>query len=782
MTLAQKAGFVTLKDGGDIENFNQGVPSLCLPSFTLSDGPNGVAGRADDVTQLPAAIGLGASFDPSVVYASGRVAGEEARSKGIDVVQGPDLNLARVPQGGRVYESYGEDPELTSALGVASIDGIQSAGVMALAKHFTAYSQETARARIDDDVSARALDEIYDAPFEAAVRDAHVAGIMCASGKLNGATMCSDPFTYTTLASWGFAGFVRSDNRAAPYPALAFQAGLDLVKPGSAGYVEKLVRLGRLPAHDLNRAVSALLTKMFAFGLISHPRIIDGYAHAATPEHAAVALRAARESIVLLQNNGGELPLSVAHNSLAVIGADASSDPTTSGLGSSEVVAPFVLSPLTGIQRAVDSSTRVTYRPGGTGAVALGELGVTDSLSVSAVPLHAGSALMSQLANDDLSIEGAADVTNAINTATSPGTGRGWSHWSATYRPDRSGTYDVSVDQIGDTWFSLNGHTIIASAGLHEPTVESAIVKLKRHHRYRFAGTWFTVSKQPPPEFGLRDVTSEIAAAVKAARRAKVAVVFASQSSTEGADHSTLDLPGDQNQLIEAVAAANPHTVVVLNTGGPVLMPWLSRVQSVVEAWYPGEEDGAAIASVLFGTYDPSGRLPVTFPASEAAQPAATAAAFPGLADVANFGTGPAALDVGYRWYQAHHVAPLFPFGYGLSYTHFALSDATLRNAAGRATVTLRVTNTGTRTGTEVVESYVQDPPGYDEPPEQLRAFARIALAPGETRTIRLAIVMSSLEIDPKGSPQLEPGRYVVRVGTSSANLPIALPLHIRQS
>ncbi|MGC2485860.1 MAG: glycoside hydrolase family 3 C-terminal domain-containing protein [Acidimicrobiales bacterium] len=779
MTLNEKARFVTLDDGHDIENFNQGIPSLCIPQLTLSDGPDGLAGLTPHVTQLPAAIGLGASFDTSLTYATGQVAGQEARAKGIDVVQGPDLNLARVPLSGRIFESYGEDPDLTSALGVANIEGIQSTGVMALAKHFTAYSQETARARIDDDVTTRALAELYNAPFEAAVKDAHVAGIMCASGKLNGVDTCSNPYIYDTLRSWGFEGFVRSDNRAATYPAVAFAAGLDMVKPGTPAYVEKLVRLGRLPMKDLNRAVTAILKEMFAYGLIAHPRVTNGYASAATPEHTAVALRAARESIVLLKNTNNELPLSSSHGSVAVIGVDASLDPLTSGLGSSAVIAPFVATPLAAIRHTISSSATVSYSPGSPVNVALGRLGDSGTVTLKPLPLLNGSILTSEIANDDLSIEAAADVTNAINTASAPGSGRGWSHWSAVFRPKKTGEYEVALDQIGDTWFSVNGRTILSSSGLHEPTVITDVLKLKKHHRYTFKGTWFTVSKQSPPELGLSDVTYDIRSAVAAARTANVAVVFAGSSSTEGADHATLSLPGDQNQLIEAVAAANPHTVVVLNTEGPVLMPWLKNVQSVLEAWYPGEEDGTAIASALFGSFDPSGRLPVTFPASESAQPTAAAASFPGIDDTTYFGTGSAALDVGYRWYQAHDVTPLFPFGYGLSYTTFSLERPSLRENSSQVTLTLDVTNTGKRSGIDVVEGYVKDPPAANEPPEQLKAFSRVALAPGQTRPVRLTIPLSSLSIYLHGQSTLMPGEYGFRVGSSSADLPISLPFHV---
>lgn len=779
MTLRDKAEFVTLSNGHDIENFNQGVPSLCLPALTLSDGPDGVSGLSTGVTQLPAAIGIGASFDPSLAKATGQLVGHEARTKGIDVVQGPDLNLARVPFSGRLFESYGEDPFLTSALGVANIEGIQSTGVMALAKHFTAYSQETARARIDDHVTRRALAELYNAPFEAAVKDAHVAGLMCASGLLNGESICSNPYIYATLKSWGFTGFIRSDLRAATHPATAFRAGLELIKGASPGLIEKLVRLKRLPVADLNRSVRAIVTEMFTYGLIAHPRAADAYRPATTSAHAAVALRAAQESIVLLKNADHELPLPTSHTSIAVIGTDASLDPATSGAGSSAVVAPFVVTPLSAIRDAVAKDVTVTYSPGGPTSVALGGLDNSGSVTLKPAPLGAGTGLTSQLANDDLSIEAAANVTNAVNTASQPATGRGWSHWTAVFRAKSTGEYEVAVDQVGDTWFSMNGRRILASSGLHEPITMTDMVKLKKGHRYTFKGTWFTVKKSGPPEFGLSNVTSRIQAAVAAARAAKVAVVFASQPSTEGADQTSLNLPGDENQLIEAVAAANPHTVVVLNTEGAVVMPWLREVQSVVEAWYPGEQDGTAIASVLFGSFDPSGRLPLTFPSSDSAQPLTSVADFPGVNDVVDFGTGENALDIGYRWYQGRDVAPLFPFGFGLSYTKFSLESPSIQETRGNVVVRLDVTNVGTREGTDVIQGYVRYPAAAGEPPEQLKAFARVSLAPLASRRIALTIPISNLSIFLHKNPGVLPGQYTVSVGQSSANLPISLPVKI---
>ncbi len=777
MTLSDKANFLALQKGHGVENFNVALRTLCLPSFTLSDGPNGLAGRVSNVTQLPAAIDVAASFDPSVAYAAGRLVAQEARTKGIDVVQGPDLNLARVALGGRVFESYGEDPLLTSAMGVASIDGIQSEGVMAMAKHFVAYTQETARARLNQLVTPRALAELYEQPFEAAVKDAHVAAIMCATGSLNGSAVCSDPSTYQTLASWGFKGFVRSDERAARNPTLAFASGLDLIKPATARTLERLVRGGTLPVRYLNRAARTVLTSMFAYGLVARPRRTTVNAVAATPSHTQVALQTAEAGTVLLKDENQVLPLSTAVRSVAVIGTDARY-PVSSGSGSSQVIAPFTVSPLRAVKSTLGGRVRVLYAPGGPGAVRVAALkgfafGHRASFAVHTPQSNQRSP------NADLFLEAAANVTDAVITASAPGHGRGWSHWRDTFRATKSGTYEIALQQIGDTWLALNGRTIIASPGLHAPSLVTAAVQLRRGRTYTLAARWFSVIRQGPPELGMVDVTHQIALAAALARRSKVAVVFAGEPSTEGADQSSFNLPGDDNALIAAVAAANPHTIVVLNTGNPVLMPWLNRVQGVLEAWYPGEEDGKAIAAILSGAYDPSGRLPVTFPASATAQPTSTPASFPGVDDEVNFGSGAAALDLGYRWYQSHRVTALFPFGFGLDYTSFQLSSARAHVGPTSITVHVVVTNTGQRAGADVVQVYVADPAGAGEPPEQLRAFARVDLAPSASRNVVLNVPRSSLQVFQQGTFVTVPGTYGVNVGESSTDLPVHLDVSL---
>jgi beta-glucosidase len=778
MTLWQKANFVILRKGFGIENYNAAIPSLCIPELTLSDGPDGLAGRVLGATQLPSAIGVGASFNPALARALGRLVGAEARRKGIDVVQSPELNLARVPEDGRIFEGYGEDPYLTSVLGVADIEGIQSEGVMALAKHFDAYTQETARARVNSEVTPRALAELYNVPFEAAVKVGHIAGLMCATGSLNGIRACSNPYTYATLKSWGFTGFVRSDERAAPYPTEAFEAGLDLIKPGASKTLIERVKSGALPVADLNRAVRTVLTEMFAYGLIAHPRSVHPDVDATSPAHAATALLAAEESVVLLKDRDDVLPLSSKTKSIAIIGADAAY-PDNSGMGSSKVIPPFVVTPLSALSKALGPSADVTYAPGGPSSLYVGALNMVGAVRGTSLPPQKKEESKLEDDDADLYLEAASNVTDSVLTASSPGTGRGWSHWKAVVRVRRQGTYEISLKQIGDTWFYLNGQEILASDGLHSPSNIATVVKLKTGENYTLEARWFSVIRRGPPELGVAFVTPQISAAVKAARHAQVAIVFADELSTEGADQTSFNLPGDQNALIEAVAGVNPHTIVVLNTGNAVLMPWLDKVQGVVEAWFPGEEDGNAITAILTGAFDPSGRLPITFPASATEQPVASVASFPGVDGTVSFGTGAAALDVGYRWYQANHVTPLFPFGFGLSYTTFSMTDPSVQKSDGIVRVSLTVTNTGSVMGADVVQTYVKDPSAADEPPEQLRAFSRVVLGPSQSRVVTMSFPVDSLQVFSHGNSQTVHGTYGINIGTSSSTLPIHLSVNV---
>ena len=777
MTLHEKATMVVLVMRPQLENLSDGVPRLCIPELWLSDGPVGLGDGLQGVTQFPSAIGVASSFDPQVARSIGVALAQEARSKGINVVQGTELNLARVPQSGRIFETYGEDPFLTSVMGVANIEGTQSQGVMAMAKHLGAYTQETARLKLDQIVSRRALEELYLAPFRAAVQQAHVASIMCSYGSINGVNSCSDPFLYSTLRAWGFQGFVRSDFHAVLPNKIAgaFRAGVSLIKPSRVLDIVHLVDTGAITKDDLNRAVLPVLTEIFRFAEVGRPRSGNLANKATTASHVAVALHAAESSIVLLKNAGGVLPLTHA-GSLAVIGTDANQRTMVAGGGSSSVLAPSVVTPLNAIRRARGHGSSVTFASGGPAGLELDSLSGIGIVHGTPLKLIQPPGAPRTQGKGDIVIDNNPNITPAVATAVTWGRGEGWSSWRMAVRAKASGTYEVSVQQCGDAWFFLNHRPILSSSGIHSCNQMSTTVQLIAGRNYLFDAHWFSVTGVAPPRFGIFNVTPDISKAVAAARRARVAVVFVGDYNSESLDRPNLNLPGDANALISAVAAVNPRTVVVLNTGGAVLMPWIHDVAGVLEAWYPGQVDGNAIAAVLSGAVDPSGRLPITFPSNASSTPVQSASAFPGIKSVVWFSSG---LDIGYRWYQTNKVTPLFPFGFGLSYTNFNLSNPALSRTSSGYLISVDVKNTGARAGADVIQGYVGYPSASGEPPQQLRALSRVALAPGESKRVNLLINWDGFQSFKGSSFTTLRGQYTISVGESSANLAFTLNVQL---
>ena len=837
MTLDEKLGEIVLVATSEFENINRGVPRLCIPALTLQDGPQGVAFGATDVTQLPAPLGIAATFDPSVARAYGQVQGNEASGQGIDVVQGPDLNIARVPESGRTYEGFGEDPLLVSAMGVADIEGIQSTGDMAMAKHFAVYTQETDRGVLNTVVPERALQEIYLPPFKAAVTQAHVSTIMCAYPRLNGTYQCQDPGLQGVLAQWGFTGLVRSDLGSVHDPIAALEAGTDLIKPSSVRTLSSLVSEHELPMSAVNAAVTTVITGLFAAGLVGQPQSGSPDADVATDADTDFALQAAERSAVLLKNTGSILPLDASpQRSLAVIGADASDAPVTTGYGSARVLAPFTSTPLAAIRHRLGSGADVSYVDGGSttrnlpavpthllAPVSGGGHGLTltlyrtDSDTVVG-PAGSGQSLQLVVPTADLllsphpatsrRLSGSSTLAPLGHPTISPSLGRGgglpslgsptfppltkvvlpagWSDASATFAgtltPDRTGLYTVSLQGPGTASLSLDGSPAVSDTLSHGLGRWSQSVELTAGHAYRMDLTWEPIDKTTPSgesrvvpgtfTLGFEFDSGQIAAAARAAASAHTAVVFAGDFNSESFDRPSLSLPGDENALIEAVAAANPRTVVVLNTGGAVLMPWLNRVAGVIEGWYPGEQDGAGIASLLFGDVDPSGRLPITFPLDQAGSAIDSTTQWPGIRLVSIYSEG---LDVGYRYDNATGVKPLFPFGYGLSYTRFSLSRLTAEQTSRGVTLTVSVTNEGSRAGTAVPEAYLTQPPAADEPPAQLAAFATVSLGAGQSRTVTMSIPASAFRSYLGGTWTSVPGTYTVSVGQSATDLPLSV-------
>jgi beta-glucosidase len=849
MTVGEKLGIVDLGSANGYENIDTGVPRLCIPSLTLQDGPAGLAAGDSGVTQLPAPIGLAATFDPLLATRYGRVLGSEARGQGIDAVQAPNLNLVRVPESGRSFETFGEDPFLASTLGATEVRGIQSQGTMADIKHYGAYTQETDRQSLDQQVSARALAEVYDAPFQAAITNGGAASVMCAYGDINGTPTCQDLSTLNSLKrNRSFSGFVRSDLAAVSNPVAAFLAGLDMIKPAATGDLANAVAKGQLPMSRLDDAVRRVLTEEFAFGMITKPASGAVGDDVITSQHTEVALEVAEQSIVLLKDAASVLPLQRSSRpSIAVIGTDADADAATTGGGGAQVNAPFTVTPLQALQNDLGSghvlydpalpttsatpifisgapapaatststATSTTSTPGSTSTtqpptttmpttttastttasttttstttatsdrlrssttsgMPAGSSGIpagSSGIPAGSSGIPAGSSGMAaDAASAQVSRPAQVAVTPADETATSPLSGPGWQSATTTFTAPATGLYEVSLSSYGDAFLSLNGSPLVSADGIEnwqQPETETATLQLQAGETGSYTLDWFS---QVPgePDVSVQDVSGAIDSAVAAAQQVSVPVVFARDEETEGEDRQSLSLPGYQDALISAVAAANPRTVVVLNTGGAVLTPWLSQVAGLLEAWYPGEEDGNAIAGVLLGRIDPSGRLPVTFPVTQGDQPLSWPDAWPGSNGTVDFSEG---LDIGYRGYLAEGLKMRFPFGFGLSYTNFSLSDLSVTAVPGGERATVLVRNVGQRAGRETVEAYLRFPSSAGEPPEQLVAFGGANLAAGAQATVTLNLPERVFEADLSGSWTTVGGSYELSVGTSSARL-----------
>jgi beta-glucosidase len=721
------------------------VPSLCVPALSLADGPNGVGDGRTGVTQLPAGVSLAAAWDSGLARRYGQVVGAEERSKGIMVNLGPTINIDRDPRWGRTFESYSEDPYLNGALAGAEIGGVQSQGVMSQVKHYAVYNQETYRNTPADDaiVSERALHEIYLPAFWAAVSKGNAASVMCAYSTVNGVPACANQYLIgeTLDQRWGFPGFVSSDYGATKSTEQSVQAGLDQEMPNDGYYGAALaaaVGSGKVAVSALNQMVSRVLAEMFRFGEFNDARHSPS-AVATTRAHQSVSTDVAEAGTVLLKNTGGTLPLPASGaGAVAVIGPAASAAPADSGGGSAHVTAPFSITPLQGIRAAAKRGTSVTYTQG-----------LPTDASLSPIP---------------------ASALSRSGTLTAPETG----------------TYVIALTSPSSrALLSVDGKEILADAGT--PPTESAGVNLRAGQTYglKVTGGASTSLSWATPS----DLAPGIARAVAAARAARTAVVVVSDDTeSEAADRASLNLPSAQNELISAVAAANPRTVVVIDAGAPVVMPWISQVASVVDAWYPGESNGTALANVLFGSVDPSGHLPVTFPVGLSQVPASTPAEFPGVNGQVLYSEG---IDVGYRYYDANNETPLFAFGYGLSYTHFSFSNLSVTprqvqngssnpgatscgcngQSGTQAMVSATVTNTGKVTGSDVVQLYVGDPASAGEPPRQLKGFGKVTLKPGQSTTVRFALNGHDLSYwdDAADGWVLPDGKFSVYVGDSSA-------------
>ncbi|MEW2358198.1 glycoside hydrolase family 3 C-terminal domain-containing protein [Spirillospora sp. NPDC029432] len=734
-------GFWTLHPAGKIG----------LARIVLSDGPSGVRGTVwgrDTSLLFPNPTALAATWDPELAAEAGRLTGAQARDKGVHVLLAPTLNLHRTPLGGRHFENYSEDPLLTARIAAAFVRGVQSAGVAATVKHFVGNDSETGRMSYDARIDDRTLADLYLRPFEEAVR-AGAWAVMAAYNRVNGATMTENRPLLTGLLKeeWGFDGVVVSDWTAVRSTEAAALGGTDLEMPGLpwSPWRENLaaaVRAGRVPEELIDDKVLRVLRLAARVGALEG---VPAPPPATTPDDARDRLRRLAATSMVLLRNDGTLPLR-ATRSVALIGPNAVRFNPQGG-GSAHVDPDHVVTPYEGLRRALGPDAEITVHAGVFPHERLAPLRAparVDYLDAAGAVLRSEERRTAHLLAFAESIpEGTAQIT--ISATLTPAAG-------GVHTCAAAGTGDFEL-RVGDdvhrvTLDPVGGDMVEA---LMKPPEHRVRVELPAGRpvpvelRHTLPGEAFAVAFGIGHHEPRMSEDEELAAAVAAARAAGTAVVVVGTNDdveSEGFDRTDLALPGRQDELVSAVAAANPRTVVVVNAGAPVLMPWRDEVAAVLWAWLPGQEGGDAIADVLTGAAEPAGRLPTTFPVTRTG----VLSPLPGPDGTLEYAEGTA---IGYRHYVPEDVA--YPFGHGLGYTTWEYESVTA--AGGAAEVTVR--NTGNRPGREIVQCYASGP----ALPVRLAGFAAATAGPGETITVPVAL-----------DPRLE-GPYRLHAGRSVADL-----------
>lgn len=767
------------------------IPRLGIPPLKMDDGPLGVRwGRS---TAFPAATCMAASFDTAMIYQVGRAIAQEVKGKGRDEILGPCVNIARLPLGGRTFEAYGEDPYLTSRMAVSYIEGVQSEGVAATVKHFDANNQEYERGFVDAEVSQRALHEIYFPAFKAAVQDAHVLAVMAAYNKVNGYYCTASRYLLTKVLKddWGFKGLVMSDWGAVHSTVPVANAGMDLEMP-TGRYLNDstlmpAVKSGKVKVSTINDKVRRILRVMFKLGLFDHTRTADP-ALVNTPEHRRVDYRAAVEGIVLLKNEHHILPLDLSGvKSIAVIGPNAAVARTTGG-GSAMVDPIYSVSPLEALRKRLDGKVRINFAQG----VDLDGVAAPIKSSDLYLPDNDTHGLRAEYF-DNVKFSGKPVVTKVdrdINfnwQGKSPVAGIAGDNfsvrWTGRFKAPGTGKYILDLTSDDGSRLYLDGKLVIDNWGLHAAQGRSYSVRLDKGKMYDIKVEYYQAAGESEIVLGLKETPEKlIQQAVAVAKKSDMVLLCVGTSAyyeTEGEDRENLKLPADQDKLIEDIAKANKNTVVVMITGAPVVMSgWLGEVPGLVQAWFGGDEAGNAIADVLLGKYDPSGRLPITFPVKWS--DCSAYSSYKHQDSVSVYSDG---IFVGYRWFDKHNIKPLFPFGYGLSYTTFNYTDMKVMPKGSKFDVTFEVKNTGKVAGVAVPQLYVHDPDlAADAPVKELKRFDRVTLKPGESARVRFVLDKGDFAhyVTARNGWYTHPGKYDVFVGSSSRDIELKGGLTIR--
>jgi len=784
MTLEEKVDMLSGTGFASKPNSRLGIPEL-----KMTDGPVGVRWGAS--TAFPASIMLAATWDTTLAGRYGWALARETKAKDRNVILGPCVNINRVPQGGRNFESYGEDPFLTSRIAVSYIKSVQSQNVIATAKHFATNNQELQRERINNRVGLRALYEIYLPAFKAAVQEGGTMAVMSAYNKLNGAYCSENTFLLQDVLKkeWRYEGVVMSDWGAVHSTLETANNGLDLEMPyGEFLGKEKLLPLvkeGKVKESTVDDKIRRMLSVMFRVGLFDGSTSEKPAAN--DPAHRRVALDVARAGIVLLKNENNILPLNTASlKSVAVIGPNAAVA-LTGGGGSSMVDAAFKESPLAALKRTFGTSISVNYA---IGARLAGDVSAIDSsffyLPNDTTGTH--GLLAEYFTNKELKGEPAVRrVDKAIDfrwddgaPANGIGVDNFSARWTGRIRSDESGTYEFTVATDDGARLYINGRLLIDDWSDHAIRARSARVAMEAGKSYDLKMEYYENAGAAIARLGwTKPGDNELADAVTLAHKSDVALLFVGNSQfqeSEGFDRPSLELEPQQVELINAVAKVNPNTIVVLNAGAQIVMEnWISNVRALFYAWFSGQEGAQAIADVLTGSMNPSGKLPVTIP--KRWEDCSAFGSYPGANGETEYSDG---ILVGYRHFDAKNIDVRYPFGFGLSYTTFAVGNVTVTPAAksknNEYKVIVSLENTGNLAGSEVVQVYVHDVHAKVlRPMKELKAFTKVVLQPKEKKTVELQLNKSSFAYydDVKRTWVVTKGEYEILVGTSSRDLPL---------
>ncbi len=781
MTLSEKLEYI----GGENNMFIQDISRLSIPLIKMSDGPVGVR-TWGQTTAFPAGICSSATWDVDLVNQLGDALGKDARARGVHFLLGPGLNIYRAPMCGRNFEYFGEDPYLSSRMAVAYVKGVENHQVVSTVKHFAANNQEWNRYSISSDMDERTLQEIYLPAFKAAVIEAKAGAIMAAYNLLNG-TYCSQNHHLLVdilKNNWKFNGLAMSDWGATHDGIAAANGGLDLEMPSASfmnsANLSPAISSGKVKIETIDDKVRRILRVLFTYGFFDHSQTDTSFP-LDNPDNAKVALNLARGGIVLLKNDNNTLPLKRdSVKTIAVIGPNA--DSYVAGGGSSSTTPFHSVTILQGINNIAGQNITVSYSAG------INDPGDSYSTSV----FYADSLLQISGLNaeyfENINLAGTPDFTE-IDAHVDFNWGNGGPsfpgfptdnfsiRWKGYIQPAKSGNYEFIGS--GDDGYRLYvDHQLVLNQWQDQSvnTTSTIIYLDSTVHSVQFE--YYEHAGLAEVHLGWQLLDFANSEAVQLAKNADAAIIcvgFNGSLEGEGFDR-TFELPDHQEDLINAVANVNPRTIVIVNAGGNVATAnWLSNIKSYLQAWYPGQEGGTAIAEILFGDINPSGKLPASFEKEWSDNPV-----YHSYYDTTSSGRVyySEGLFLGYRYYDSKNVEPLFPFGYGLSYTTFTYSDLKISPEStqkmDKILVEFDVTNTGNMDGAEVAQLYIhQVSCNVQRPYKELKAFAKVSLAAGETRTISVQLDSSSVSYykNKLKAFAYDKGEYNVLIGASSRDI-----------